>query len=566
MPTPEEIKAAFAAKYGHLPSNPAEDLQAQQEAATAAAAPAVYDPGLGTSAPAAGGALAAPVQAAPASGVGWREPAAPVAPPSNPVADAIRKSVQDLPMTNADMAILQQIPTGAAAAGGKEYALVTTTQKQQQRTMLPESVKEALKRYEGYTNEAASAEALRGLEQSKADAAVAAAMADKANVLQQQNQQVNDLMTERDLRMQQLQADVDARRAEWSKVANSEYKDPRSGFAKAIGAVAAGLGAFGAALTHSDNWAQKELDRQFERDYDEWKRGIGAKRENLTLSQQILNETSNMYKDKLAAKQAARGMMLEQSAAAIEKAAYANKDDVTRAATLEQTQLMKAQAQQFIAQAHEREGVTVSVSKSDQPVAVGGSTGKEPTNMMEAAKARAEATQATQKAYGPQEIDYTRMDKTLDQVNGSLPLITQAQTLADMIDKFGIGDATTSITELRRQFQAMREPMTSGIIQAASGSGVSTEEYQRRVKNMFADDSISPANMKAALMAYAGELAKINRMKVQGVHPQLVEQAWQRIGNQMEDPSQLGALRAGKVPSRSQSAASGAALGGTNAR
>ena len=128
-----------------------------------------------------------------------------------------------------------------------------------------------------------------------------------------------------------------------------------------------------------------------------------------------------------------------------------------------------------------------------------------------------------------------------------------------------MGKGGNNSSDVKRRYAALREPLMSGIIQAASGSGVSAEEYARRMDAAFADDAFDPSKAATALKAYTKQLAKINKVKLNAIHPSQRSTVQEMLFNTLP-PYMVEQLKAGEVPTKETNSADATASGMTNVR
>lgn len=103
------------------------------------------------------------------------------------------------------------------------------------------------------------------------------------------------------------------------------------GFKRAVNAIAMALGAFGASLTKTPNFAQQYiesvLDREVARQKDEYER----KKTGLTQQNNLYAQAVGEFKDSIAASQVARAMLKDNMAMQLEKAGYVQQGQKLRA-------------------------------------------------------------------------------------------------------------------------------------------------------------------------------------------------------------------------------------------
>lgn len=553
--SPEEIQAAYQTQY-MAPTFPA---SGSPVAPMIGGGGAELPPG----AVAPPGASQAPQMAS----VGFQPPAAPAPAVQGPatVESVVAKLTRNEPLTNEEAVIAQNMRSQTANAGGGGIAYLPTNTQQVSQTKLSPKAEAALAQYHKLGYAASDARGKAGEAEIARDQAMAEEMKRYAAEQQAENAAFDMQLQQQELRKQQLAADVVSKRDAWTKAANEEYKDPRSGVAKAVGAISAAMGAFGAAMTGSKNWALDILDNQFERDYAEWKRGIAAKRDDVTLSQQILNETSNMFKDQLAAKMAAKAMHHDAHLSQMEKASYANKDEITRAKTIAEVMAGKAQVEATLADAYGREAVTIGTGQSIAPVSTGGTGSGKERNALTDAQERATAISAQGKAFVPDIPDSYRTEQTKYKAETLqiMPFITEAQGMMDMIDQMGVGGVNleTGLSTLRQRYETLRESTGAELIKSSSGLGVTDKEFSRKMDAMFAAGKFRGDVAKEAIQTYLGQATKAVARRINSLDKRLVEDTWQQIGSELT-PAQLQDLRAGRAPSRANDVKQGQALGG----
>lgn len=270
---------------------------------------------------------AAPVVAPPAdpaaNAVTKQGPAADIAPEQedpfkgmSPGQIAEVKLKNGLPMDMRDMYELDNMMQARGLIRGAGSSTTSTTRANQPHgaewDALQAESKQGLNDRVSIRNDAAQ----RAADNARAQNADAMQRAQEADAHGQELQKMADrqLLAEADYRAEgdKLQAQQDAAHRDYMK-ASKEYDPNRlmHGSHAGLAALSMALGAFGASLTHSQNFAMDIINGMIERDIDKQKMGIAGKKDEVTWLDHVKADVRTRFTDENAARLATRAAAKE---------------------------------------------------------------------------------------------------------------------------------------------------------------------------------------------------------------------------------------------------------------
>lgn len=369
--------------------------------------------------------------------------------------------------------------------------------------------------------------------------------------------------------IEELRAKVDKRNEEYQQAAQNLDPNRLMRSNGWIGALAMAMGAFGSSLTHSPNYAQQIIDNAINRDIDVQNTQLGAKREQITLARQLLEDNRADFRDYNAAKEATKAGMHGIVAAKLEARAAQLKgtqagDNFAQAA-LEQR--LKQQTRNTNADELEAKVVQSSTTTQrapQQPVSAVG-----PDLVGEVIK-QAEGQKKVQEAYGGAgapggvtEKDREHYNQVLNQIGGFTAALRQGERLKGLnrdTNEFGrnvpFSDADHEWQGAEREFISKKGYAESGAALNSSEVKGQEEEYNKGVytshsRNIRVDEAL-------------GSVATTIGARIAGLPPALREDAYARLQSAGFSATQIQAIRTMSIPTTG--AQRGAGLGGTEVK
>ncbi len=417
----------------------------------------------------------------PQSGIGLRGPSAfPQAPGTNPVDQAIvNHATGSRDESYQDGTILAALALANRQGGGQAKVGESQTMGSQGMAVTPEMT-QTRKEARAHSEQAAE---LRGAQGAAAEGRAG----EIAQVIQQRAAATAELNAAQEKALAEQQANLEKMRVEQEKLRSEYVQQAKSlnpdrllstGGNRAVAAISVALGALGSAFTKGPNFALDIINSAIDRDYQSQKDRLGASRENLSLSQQSMNQVRQMYSDSNAQAAAHRANMLTVYADKIGELAARHGGAVERenGQIMQQTALAQAAADDLKAQQIQARTNTNSVTQQFSAAPTGAAAVK---GILEVEKLAAETKDARDKAYGPKVSEQDRGEavKVKEKFADAYTLMEQLEELR----KLNANPGT-------RNFNALRDTLISKIAQKQanvnSGQSVTNEEREEYRKQL----------------------------------------------------------------------------------
>jgi hypothetical protein len=173
-----------------------------------------------------------------------------------------------------------------------------------------------------------------------------------------------DEQQQRALEQHQAQLAKSAEDLAGAKIDPEHYTKEKGTFGRIGLAIASGLGAFGAALAHTQNFALETINAAISRDIDAQKEGLANKRSSLATQQGLLADKMRIFGDERQARAAARQEMLQ-----------ATEMRVKELAAKYQSPVYQANAQTLIGKLREESAKEDAAFSKFTPASTGGAVG-----------------------------------------------------------------------------------------------------------------------------------------------------------------------------------------------
>lgn len=435
----------------------------------------------------------------------------------------------NLPMTGADAAVLDAAQGfGGAGGGGGPVSSTTVTRMKQNDSDELRRLREERKGLEenqtGTLNTLADAEGKAALERSQMIAQNAQQLtADAAEM--QNRQEIQAAKLER--------MNADYQKAGQDYVKQAQSIDPNrimTGGKRVTAAIAMALGAAGAVMGRTQNFAKDIIDGELARDLDAQKMALAGKRENLTLMQQAFQHAREIYGDDAAARAAVKSTAYRAQAALLDANAAKLQGTEKKAAALQQRDQLLMAANERDMEAAQIAAGRMQVSTTTQS----GGAGK-PVDMLERlakqeALVKAHNENAGKNGPGPDEKDKAAYAVASEKAAPWLSTLRQVDRVRDLVGKTGaLGRATGRGSQEARDLSSYQTALKNQFLQAITGAAFSpaqAEDAKKLIEGSMFDTSEQAQHRLDALKNFT--LSQIQG-HVGTLHPELQRQYRNRL-------------------------------------
>jgi hypothetical protein len=386
-------------------------------------------------------------------------------------------------------------------------------------------------------------------------------------------------------RLEQLDQSVQKANREYSIAAQN--LDPNrlfSGPKKWLSAIALGLGAYGASLARTPNFAQQIIDQAIARDIDAQKVAIQGKRDELSFAQQIYRDQRARFTDDNAARQATYGAMYNViSTQLLERAQRMKGTEYAKQAEAHALELQQ-NAQQRMSSALQQEARTVS-SGGTEGTSITTGTEAATTQSLQQTTGRTSTTQsggtasrtpglgaggliedpikalgdfsgdlaAAQKTFpdrgAPTKSDEESARKATDQVGGYLELISQAQRLRELNDlTSGVSgwiDKKIRWSEAAKDRAVSKFGFFNAVKLATTGVNARQDEMERQ-DAAYESGNWSAKSLNQALDEQMRSARLSIGARLQVLQPRLREELIDRLRAGGMSPSEIAEIQSGR--------------------
>jgi len=370
-------------------------------------------------------------------------------------------------------------------------------------------------------------------------AARAATQEQQVNELAADNARKAEAEAQRQERMAKLEADQNRLAQDVAKEARSIDPDRwlHQSMGRTIGAsLAAALGAYGATLGKSPNFALQIINDAIDRDFAGQKLKLQAKQDQQSMQARTIERTRALFGDQRAADMAARANLLEVHKAQVEALGSKFKGTQVEAQAKETVALIDQDAAKYRAQAAHLEDVHQSSSSSAQLATVdatgnavgsGSGKGQVPLTAYEVSKLAAELKkkQDDAKFTGGEDPanSQRRTREVLDQfaafntmLNTSLPAWEKAVKKAQLVGAgpFSVDVPLSAAKQDKGQYQQL---VTQDLVKALSGASSTPQEREQISKGIVFDPSASADRQIRSMHTFLG----VNAAKMKSLYDSL---------------------------------------------
>ncbi len=527
----------------------------------------------------------------------WKPPEpGPGAQPTDPVEDAYRRVItQPSAATaedywivhNRDAAMnaqrLAQDPNAGVAMGGtSQHSQSSTTQtgtassqsetqgttqsasQQQgqstQQTQLSPDAKESLAVEEELARQkGVNAQAL-GAAQAQYHGAEAEQLNQWAAAQQKMAVQAQRAQEAQQKRLEQIDRDMQLQMHDYEKMAKN--MDPSrliSGPKSWLAALALGLGAFGATLGHTQNFAQQVIDQALNRDMESQRMALAAKKDQLSLTQQIYQNERTRFSSDQAAREATRAAMYQVFSTQQASRAEAFRGTESENAMQQSALNFASEAQKAKTQALMTENKTISQSTSiaqtqgqEQSSTAGFQSSRSQANTTSNTSGTSWTRQPTGagmidtvgtvgqiaedakkakdafKGLTPSKADEGAFGRAQTKLTELLDLQAASQELRRLNESTNFLSRATHLTDLSEEQRAALISVLEKDIRATTGAAASPEQLKRQAEkflsNKYSSEGLNAAlnqTMRLGRFAMGAQLAPL--------HPQFKEELLDRL-------------------------------------
>lgn len=365
------------------------------------------------------------------------------------------------------------------------------------------------------------AEALAGQQTTYGDAETVAATAeaDKLKAWAAERQQ---LQLQQGEELDTLQRDVTKATSEYKKAASE--MDPNrlmKGGKRWLGAFAMALGAYGATLGRTQNFAQQIIDNALARDLEGQKLRVAGKKDEVSFARQIYADHQHRFQNDLAAKAATKADMYEIFGAQARARAAKLKGTEAAASTLQQADHLEqaalaARGQALAARAGQIQSSTTSTTTSQNPGGVVGGAPDYYGQLLQRANTKHKVDEAFGGEGGVTKEDIVHMNKVRERMAVYGDAIVKGKRLRELNTRTNEAGRTVAFSEDAHRQPVAQEQFLSAAYHAETGAAGSKEEILGKTKAYFGGKWTSDSRnigideaMRSARTRVAAELSTL---------------------------------------------------------
>jgi hypothetical protein len=369
----------------------------------------------------------------------------------------------------------------------------------------------------------------------------------------QEAQQVQLARMEKDMQSQQAQYEKAAKEIDPSRLISG----PKSW----IAALAMGLGAYGSALARTPNYAQQIINQALERDMDAQKIGLQAKKDKMSMTQQILVDMRSRFQSDIAAREATKGAMFGVFASQQEARAQALKGTEAEARSKESALQLAAESQAATSRAFQLESKQVSENNTTGIAQTEGrensashtvgtqsqqthgtttstqtgssyspaSAGVAPVDLVADLNQRTGALAGVAKvAGGPRKTDETKMGTAEEHIRGLIGLQASGRELMRLNAATNFLERKIPWTKLSTEQKVAYQNYKSDERLANTGKGINTAEIAEEYDKFLGSNLTSEGLNAAVRQDMVNGRFKIGS-QIATLHPQLKKELVERM-------------------------------------
>lgn len=314
-----------------------------------------------------------------------------------------------------------------------------------------------------------------------------------------------------------------------------------------MAAIAAGIGGFGAGLTHTDNSAMQIINHAIDRDWQAQKDVVNANREKIEQSGKLVQQLRQSLGDDQSVKLAHGAAMRQAFADRMQGMALRFKGTEAEANSLGLAEQLQVDADRFRAELAARQTVTVGNSTSTNVVPMAKTNPNMDALTAFEAQTEKEHNIAKNRFQAPTEADNSQKVKALETATQAASILRPLQDL-----RTSLKNATLPGLDVGLGKQAELRNQAFNIAQEAFGrlqsGGAITSDEDKRFAKMFAGGptAITSDMMDMLVRKYQTWMATKVRTELNTVHPAYKDQAWQQVKSGVGDDRLFNQLYTGK--------------------
>lgn len=328
-----------------------------------------------------------------------------------------------------------------------------------------------------------------------------------------------------------------------------------------MAAIAAGLGAFGAALTHTENSAMRIIEGAISRDYDAQKAAADSKRYKAESTGKLVQSLRQSLSDEQSVQLAHRSATMQAMALKLDGMATAAKGTEAAANYMTMSQQLQAGAAQAHAELLARENVHATTSTQTQIVPI--SEAQLATNALDAAVHQAESKKKIADAEGqsPKSADEEKRVKSVDDAVASLRILKPLQEYRKSIKDAALAGTDMGLGNAAADREQMLLLANEAFARMQSGGAMTEDEVKNFRKEMVGGStSVMSSTLDRLVKRYQNWVVGDVKSRVNSTHKALRDQTWEEVQSGIGDDDLYRQIRAGKLD---DAEASAAANGGT---
>lgn len=473
-----------------------------------------------------------------------------------------RKQAAGEQLTPADfMAVdAEQQALQATIGGGGASSTTTSTERQNDSPMLRELRDVRSRAVLGYGDRMARTADQAG---SYADQQ-SQMLATRANALQQETLAAQQRQETQTAELQRRQTEVDKASKDYVKAAGSI--DPNRfmhGGRGVLAAIAIGIGASGAALGKTENFAQKIIDHAIDRDLSAQQMTASAKKEALTQTQQAFQNYRSIYQDDTAARAAVRADAREVFATQLEALGSKMKGTEQQTNLLNMRDNLLLDNNRLRQEQAERAAGRVQQSTTVQSLAPGAGTGGgDIMERMAKYAANAKAYNELNKS-GPDNSDKELYNASAKAAAPWLAVFQESERLKKLAGKTNWAERKNPFDQEGGKFRNADIALQSSFLQAITGAAFSPEQ-KKQAEALVHEGAITSEQYQHKIQAMQSFLVNQIQSHTTAMHPQLQQQYFDRLRAGKVDPELVRAISNGTAPE--SPAEDGASMGARKPR
>ena len=481
----------------------------------------------------------------------------------DPQRDALMQAVNDPAQLDSNQLLLLNQKAGGGRGGG--YGTSTTKELTQVKQMDTPELKAARAKEDAMRAQIGERTVTLAESQARTQSEVADIELRYAEGLKAHAAESQRLQQENQKRLQSLEGDMTRQRNDYVKAADSLDPKRLVRGKQWLVALSTGLGAFGSTMSGSRNYAMDAINSAIDRDLDVQKTALGAKREAMSFTQQSFANNLTMFSNQMAAREATKADAYAVTAAVARSKATRLKGTELEAGALNFVDELERSANAAHMNALQLEAGTLQTRKVTAPVPGGGGKSQTPLEqLVEAAKGKkvlVDAFGVSDAGGAPDDHD----KRQFNQVMQGVASYQESQMSAERLRKLNSSTTElgrrTAFSEDAKKQNTEEKILKAAIAKAASGLSM-TQQEREEYQAQLTEGAYTSEGRNTKLGQIQQGLASRMQIQLSTLHPQLQQQAAQRMRAMGLPDKFIKAMMAGTPPSNNSGSEAGAAGGG----